>query len=235
MTNEKLNDETEQVTREQNASRRAKKRCAEPVDSTPHSAFQIDRKGNIACANSVMHHSFGYDPEHIDANLTADLIAVAGDSRSTGNYLPASAKTSETKTDENANSSADKGRVLLMDDNDMFRDMANQMLDLMGYEVGLAGDGYEAIKLYEDAMQAGNPFDAVILDLTVPGGLGGKETINVLIETDPAVKAILSSGSYNDPVFSNFREYGFSALLPKPYNMADLRETLQKVLLTTSG
>jgi len=194
ISTEQLKDEIEQVPREHNASRKTKKRCAQPVDSAPHSAFQIDRKGNITCV-----------------------------------------KTSETKTDEKANSSADKVRVLLMDDDEMIRETAGQMLDDMGYEVGLARAGSEAIKLYEDAMQAGNPFDAVILDLTVPGGLGGKETIIALIETDPAVKAIQSSGSYNNPVFRNFREYGFSALLPKPYKMEDLRETLQKVLLRGSG
>ena len=122
-----------------------------------------------------------------------------------------------------------------MNDDKMIREMAGQMLDDMGYEVGLARAGCEAIKLYEDARQAGNPFDAVILGLAVPEGLGGKETIIALIETDPGVKAILSSGWYNDPVFCNFKKYGFRVLLAKPYNMEYLGETLQKVFLTRNG
>ncbi len=235
MTKEQLNDEIEQVTREHNASRKTKNKCVELFDSTSRFAFQIDPKDNTTCANSAMRHSFGCDAEHIGANSTANETAVAGDSISTGNYLPSSAKTPETKTDEKAKSPADKVRILLMDDDEMIRDMANQMLSRMGYEVELAGAGSETIKRYEDAMRAGHPFDAVILDLTIQGGLGGKETIDALIETDPVVKAVLSSGSHNDPVFSNFREYGFSALLPKPYSMEELRETLRKVLLTRTG
>jgi CheY-like chemotaxis protein len=147
-------------------------------------------------------------------------------------YLPALGKMPETDTAEETRSAAFKGRVLLMDDEDMIRDMASQMLNHMGYEVELVRSGAEAIERYKESRRKGNPFDIVILDLTIRGGWGGEETIKGLIEIDPTVKAILSSGETAHPAVSYFREYGFSALLPKPYSMRELSKTLQKVLLS---
>jgi CheY-like chemotaxis protein len=144
-------------------------------------------------------------------------------------YFPASTKRPERYPDEPAGSFAGKARVLLMDDDDIIRDMAAQMLDFIGYEVELVKAGAEAIERYKDSRLKGNPFDVVILDLTIPEGMGGKETVKALIEMDPAVKVILSSGETGDPVISHFSIYGFSALLPKPYGMQDLIEVLQEV------
>ena len=93
-----------------------------------------------------------------------------------------------------------------------------------------ASDGAEAITLYKKAMKSGKPFDAVILDLTIPGGMGGKEALEKLLRIDPDITAIVASGYSNDPVISNFSEYGFSGYIAKPFTLAELRDVLYTVL-----
>ncbi len=117
-----------------------------------------------------------------------------------------------------------------MDDEKMIRNLSEQILSRLGYAPEVAKDGVEAIELYKKARDSGKPFDAVILDLTIKGGMGGKETIKALLEIDPQVKAIISSGYSNDPVITNFKEYGFVGVLPKPYIMKDLKDELSKVI-----
>jgi len=104
------------------------------------------------------------------------------------------------------------------------------MLSGAGYEVEPAKDGAEAIQKYTEAKTSGKPFDAVILDLTVPGGMGGREVIKELVEIDPAVKAIVSSGYANDPIMADYRNYGFSGVVTKPYVIKQMQETLRNVL-----
>src|SRR3989337_4603952 len=96
-----------------------------------------------------------------------------------------------------------KEKILVMDDYDMIRDVAGKMLTKLGYEVDFARDGSEAIELYKKSKNSGHPFDAVIIDLTIPGGMGGRETMQQLFEVDPYVKAIVSSGYSDDAVISN--------------------------------
>jgi len=105
-----------------------------------------------------------------------------------------------------------------------------EMLELMGYEVEVAKDGAEALQRYMASKRGGNPFSAVIMDLTVPEGMGGKEAIRRLREMDPNVKAIVSSGYSYDPVMASFREFGFSGVIPKPYVMEDLGRVLDEVI-----
>jgi len=116
-----------------------------------------------------------------------------------------------------------------MDDDDLLRKMAGRTLRQLGYEVAFAEDGSEAIELYIDARESKEPFDAVILDLTVPGGMGGKEAVEKLLEIDSEVRAIVSSGYSNDPVMSNFRDYGFSGVATKPYDVKKLSKVLHEV------
>ncbi len=144
-------------------------------------------------------------------------------------YLPASQEEIGVKEEIKA-PRAGKGRVLVMDDEAMVRNLAGDMLSHIGYEVEVAREGAEAIRIYESARDSGRPFDAVILDLTVPGGMGGKTAIRKLLEIDPGIKAIVSSGYSNDPVMADFRSYGFSEIVPKPYRLEELSKALYKVI-----
>jgi two-component system cell cycle sensor histidine kinase/response regulator CckA len=123
-----------------------------------------------------------------------------------------------------------KGKVLLMDDDEMILDVIGLMLEKIGYQVGLAKTGAEAVELFQQAVMTGKPFDAVILDSSIPGSMGGKETLAQLREVQPQVQAIISSGYTNDPVMSDYKKYGFSAALPKPYKIIKLSETLSSIL-----
>jgi len=104
------------------------------------------------------------------------------------------------------------------------------MLKNLGYESEFAKDGAEAIWMYKEAQETEEPYDAVILDLTVPGKMGGKEAINKLLEIDPEVKAIVSSGYSEDSVLANFQEYGFRGMMPKPFESRSLGKVLHEVL-----
>ena len=118
--------------------------------------------------------------------------------------------------------------ILLMDDDEEMRQSAGDLLSRLGHTVTLARDGAEAVALYETALAAGMPFDAVILDLTVAGGVGGREAIRRLRALDPDVKALLSSGYSNNEVVASFAKYGFRGVLPKPYRLLDLRRALDR-------
>lgn len=104
------------------------------------------------------------------------------------------------------------------------------MLHSLGYEYAFAENGEQTVEKYTRAMSSGEPFDAVILDLTVRGGLGGKETIEKLLEIDPSVRAIVSSGYSDDPVVANYENYGFKDTLSKPYEIETLSSILYSLL-----
>ena len=105
-----------------------------------------------------------------------------------------------------------------------------KMLSKLGYDVSVAKDGIEAIELYRLAQLLKEPFDAVIMDLTIPGGMGGKEAIQKLKKLDPSAKALVSSGYSNDPIMSNFRDYGFEGVVKKPYRIQEMSDALRSVI-----
>jgi CheY-like chemotaxis protein len=123
-----------------------------------------------------------------------------------------------------------KGKILVMDDAKAVRDVTGAMLSHIGYDVEFAVDGREAIALYGEAKQSDEPFDAVILDLTVQGGMGGKEAIQLLLAVDPRIRAIISSGYSGDPIMSEYHEYGFKAAVLKPYKMEELEDILERLI-----
>ena len=145
-------------------------------------------------------------------------------------YLPASAEKIEHKEVAGEVNSDGKGRILVMDDEDIIRDMAQELLSGMGYEVELAGDGVEALNRYQEARASGAPVDAVIMDLTIPGGMGGEEAIQKLLAIDPEARAIVSSGYSNNPIMADYKKYGFSGVLAKPYKITELSAVLQSVM-----
>lgn len=109
------------------------------------------------------------------------------------------------------------GRVLIMDDDEMVRFVAGETLKRYGFEVEFAVDGADAVALYKKRWEEGTPFLAAILDLNIPGAMGGEEAMQKLLEIDPAAKGFVSSGRTDDPIMVNFREHGFSGTIEKPY------------------
>ena len=122
------------------------------------------------------------------------------------------------------------GRILLMDDEEEIRESSKEILNHLGYDVALVKDGLEAIRLYQYQKSVGKPFDLVIMDLTVPGGMGGKEAVARLRELEPEVSAIVTSGYSNDPVMADYAAYGFAAVIVKPYQMEELSRVVKQVL-----
>jgi len=122
-----------------------------------------------------------------------------------------------------------KGRILVMDDEAMVLEVSGAMVKSLGYETAFAENGSEAVAKYKEAMDTGKPFDMVILDLTVQGGMGGREAVKRLFEIDPQVKAIVSSGYSVDSAMAKFEEYGFIDVLVKPYKLEILSKTLHRV------
>ena len=120
--------------------------------------------------------------------------------------------------------------LLVMDDEEMVREVTTQMLKKFGFAVETASDGKQAVEMYKQAMEAGNAFDALILDLTIPAGMGGKKTLENILKIDPKAKAIVSSGYADDPVMANYTQYGFKGIAPKPYTMNHLHEVVNRVL-----
>ena len=145
-------------------------------------------------------------------------------------YLPASDKPLDESAAPGANSRNGKGTILVMDDEDSIRKLAQAMLGHLGYDVVCAQDGAEAVDLYKKSASTGIPFDAVIMDLTVPGGMGGKEAVGLLKEFDTGIKAIVSSGYSNDPILANPEKFGFTGIVTKPYTLAALSEVVYRVV-----
>ena len=110
------------------------------------------------------------------------------------------------------------------------RNVAMAMLKSLGHRVDLATDGMEALRKYKEAMGKGTPFDAVIMDLTIPGGMGGKETIKKLLKIDSKATVIVSSGYSTDPIMAHYEDYGFKGRILKPFKLQDIKEELTRVL-----
>jgi CheY-like chemotaxis protein len=154
----------------------------------------------------------------LDTGTTVDL------------YLPATEMEVPAETRPEPVIYNGRGRILVMDDDEMVRELLTQILTHLGYQVDEAENGETTLEKYRLAMNNGNPVDMIIMDLTIPGGMGGKETIKELKMIDTDVKAIVSSGYSNDPIMANYQDYGFVGVLNKPYNVETLSAALSKFL-----
>jgi PAS domain S-box-containing protein len=163
-----------------------------------------------------------------DGQLTVD--STLGEGTTFTLLLPASQRAQTANRQAPEGLMTGSGCILVMDDEDFIRELVARMLPQMGYEVALAKDGQQALALYREAIEAGRPFDAVILDLTIPGGMGGKETLRQLADVDPHVRAIVSSGYSNDPVMANHTNHGFRAAVKKPYLVQEMSRVLHNVI-----
>jgi CheY-like chemotaxis protein len=144
--------------------------------------------------------------------------------------LPAVDKNLYIRSETSAEKFSLTGTVLLMDDDDMIRHVGESLLESLGLKVISAGDGESAVKLFNEYYERGGLFDLVILDLTIRGGMGGLEAFSAMRMIAPEVKGIVSSGYSSDPVMSNYREYGFTGVLKKPYMFNELGRLIKEIL-----
>jgi PAS domain S-box-containing protein len=126
-------------------------------------------------------------------------------------------------------------RILVVDDEEPVRRASARLLRAEGYEVSTAAGGKPALEMYREAMGTDDSFDLVLTDITIPGGMGGRELVSKLYEIDPSVRAIASSGYADDPVLAEHRKYGFAAIAPKPYSGEELRRTIQRAFMSPSA
>jgi len=192
----------------------------DPYFSTKERGCQKGMGLGLATAYSIIHKHGGHIAVESASGVGTSFHA----------YLPASDKETLPKQKVETKPFAQKGTILVMEDERMLRSLTGQMLERLGYEAKLVRDGDEAIALYEKALASREPFDAVILDLTVKGGMGGKEAIGKLKEMDPDIKAIVSSGYSDDPVMTNWRKFNFGGAIFKPYRKEDLKMALRRLL-----
>jgi PAS domain S-box-containing protein len=147
-------------------------------------------------------------------------------------YLPATDRPQEKKQEDQKALATNQGkaRIMIMDDDTMVLDVAQAMLTMLGHDVILVGDGTEAIEIYQQQNASGQAIDIIIMDLTIPGGMGGKEAVAEILAINPKAKVIVSSGYSNDPIMARCQEYGFVAAIGKPFQMQELIDTINRIM-----
>ncbi|MBD3347360.1 MAG: PAS domain S-box protein [Chitinivibrionales bacterium] len=145
-------------------------------------------------------------------------------------YLPALASSTEDEASNEESLIPGSNRILVMDDDEVVRMVVRRLLTNSGYDVVCTSNGSEAVDAYRNFLEKGTPFDAVIMDLTVPGGMGGKEAVRKILEIDDDASVIVFSGYSNDPVLANYRDYGFSGVIAKPFSIEEFSKVLNKIM-----
>jgi PAS domain S-box-containing protein len=191
-------------------------RVFDPYFSTKDMGAQKGMGLGLAIAHSIVTKHGGY----------MEVQSQVGKGSTFRVYLPASGETPGKK----AEGILRLKRILVVDDEAIVRDVLGQILKHLGYDVACAGDGTEAVLLYKEAMASGRPFDVSILNLSAPGGMGGKEIIKKLKDITPGICAIVTTGYPGEAIMGDFRKYGFSAVLPKPCKVDELERVLERVL-----
>ncbi|GJL55309.1 MAG: hypothetical protein NPIRA02_24410 [Nitrospirales bacterium] len=217
-----------------------------PVPSGPYVKISFSDNGvgidpdNLA---RVFDPYFTTKPDHYGLGLTSAytimskhqghvmIESTVGAGTCVSLYLPACSEGAMVESPSTIAKKNGSGKVLVMDDEESIRVLASEMLRTCGYHFEMAKNGEEAVRLYQQAKETDTPFSAVILDLTVPGGLGGKETMVQLLQIDPDVKAVVSSGYSNDPIMAHYQRFGFHAVMTKPYSLMELSDVMYRVVM----
>ena len=185
------------------------------------------KSAGIGLGLSSVHSIVGRHGGHIKVS------SVPGEGTTLTVHLPSTGK---AYTEQQASTAVEEivehqgGSILVMDDDEMIRNVASSMLAHLGYEVTVCARGEEAIELYKTSMESETPFLMVIMDLTIPGGLGGKQAAEQILSLYPNACLIVSSGYSDDPIMSNFRDFGFSGMISKPYTMLNFEKVLKSLL-----
>ena len=196
----------------------------EIVDKVFDPYFTTKQKGSglgLAICHSIIHKHGGY----------ITVASVPGRGTIFTLYLPVAFQgDNDDHKEKDISHAAKAARIMVMDDEEMLRNLACSQLALLGHEPIAVTDGMQAINRYQEFQDRGTPIDLVIMDLTIPGGMGGREAAKKLLALDPQAKIIVASGYSNDPVMATFREYGFKAAIAKPFNLAELSAAINSVL-----
>jgi CheY-like chemotaxis protein len=185
--------------------------------------YRGSRKGmgfGLTIAHSVIKKHNGY----------IKVESIPGKGTTVSVLIPASAQHGGAPATGRPHARVPRKRILVMEDEEMLRDLIQTMLEHLGYEVNTALDGENAVELYSEALEAGRDFDAVILDLTVKVGMDGREAVRKLLYLNPKLRVIVSSGNASDPIMHDYTNYGFCDVLKKPYDLEDLRAAMGRVL-----
>ncbi len=174
----------------------------------------------LAICHSIINKHDGY--------LTVDSIPGKGTTFTF--YLPAVFSAGSSIGDPRIVHAVKSAKVMVMDDEEMLLTLAKSQLAALGHESVLVADGEQAINKYQELQDCGTPVDLVIMDLTIPGGVGGQEAAQKLLQIDPKAKIIVASGYSNDPIMANYRDYGFRAAVSKPFDLKDLSDVIASVL-----
>jgi CheY-like chemotaxis protein len=187
--------------------------------------FTTKPKGNglgLATAYSIVKHHKGLITVESEVNKGSTFTL----------YLPAATHVAvpEETGYAGVKELSGTGRVLIVDDEEAIRTLVEFTLTHLGYKVCSAATALEGVELYRQKLQAGERFDCVILDLTLPGGMGGRDALKLLLEIDPSVNAIVSSGYAMDATMSHYQDFGFRGVITKPYEAAELGRTVREVI-----
>ena len=186
------------------------------------------KKGGSGLGLAITHSIINKHGGHISVE------SVPGSSTTFNVYLPVSAKhisgTHKHEQEQTLSKSSSKTKIIVMDDDEMVRSVVKAILQQHGHEVLLAQDGTEAIQLYKESINSEDLPKIIIMDLTIPGGMGGKEAVLEILALNPHAKVIVSSGYSNDPIMANYKDYGFCGAIVKPFEADELAKVVQNLL-----